>query len=392
MNKKYLYFMPIFLFSIAFMSALDISTCQELQDINLDLTATYDIVNDIDCSATSGWNGGAGFIPIGEDVNYDMQDYGFNGTLDGHDYTISNLYINNNSRTSSGLFVGINSMGWVTHLNLENIDITGGYNAGGIAGWNFGTIEISSITGDITATSIAGGIAGFSFNSVDLCYSKNGLIQTTSSAYGSNAGGLVAFVAGGSITNSWSNMEVDIANRRGGLLGYLQSSSVSNSYSYGNTNGHYCLIGDVNGGNGGNSLCDIETSGTPYTTLCTSGSWSGEGFCNKSTSEMKNIQTYLDAGWTITEVEETLVNNGYPYIDLLSGDWVISVEPIQEAEENQILGVMKFWEFDKLENQTVEEEQENNFVQQTFFTTDKVTGEKVSIFAGIINWFKNLFN
>ncbi len=38
-----------------------IEDCLDLQAMNNDLTASYILINDIDCSATSGWNGGEGF-------------------------------------------------------------------------------------------------------------------------------------------------------------------------------------------------------------------------------------------------------------------------------------------------------------------------------------------
>ncbi|GAJ17451.1 unnamed protein product, partial [marine sediment metagenome] len=37
----------------------------DLQDMNLDLAAYYELGQDIDASATVGWNAGQGFIPVG---------------------------------------------------------------------------------------------------------------------------------------------------------------------------------------------------------------------------------------------------------------------------------------------------------------------------------------
>jgi hypothetical protein len=82
-----------------------VSTCQQLQDINQHLDAHYILINDIDCSATATWNGNAaewadgdiggtlipdaytavtnngyaGFNPIGRDV---VNDGGFTGTFE----------------------------------------------------------------------------------------------------------------------------------------------------------------------------------------------------------------------------------------------------------------------------------------------------------------------
>ena len=47
------------------MAVIHIQTLQQLQDMKNDLTADYILDNNIDASATSGWNAGAGFEPIG---------------------------------------------------------------------------------------------------------------------------------------------------------------------------------------------------------------------------------------------------------------------------------------------------------------------------------------
>ncbi len=67
-----------------------------IRDVNelqaMDGVTPYALATNIDASVTSGWNSGAGFVPI----NSDRGDfaYGFEGL--GH--TISNLYINRPAR------------------------------------------------------------------------------------------------------------------------------------------------------------------------------------------------------------------------------------------------------------------------------------------------------
>lgn len=41
-----------------------ISDVDDLQAIENDLTAYYELANDIDASTTSGWNGGAGSLEV----------------------------------------------------------------------------------------------------------------------------------------------------------------------------------------------------------------------------------------------------------------------------------------------------------------------------------------
>ena len=57
-----------------------ISTCQELQDMNLNLKANYSLISNVDCSVTNGWNSGEGFEPIGDPAN------GYNGHFNGNGF------------------------------------------------------------------------------------------------------------------------------------------------------------------------------------------------------------------------------------------------------------------------------------------------------------------
>ena len=76
-----------------------ISSVEELQAMNANLTGNYYLTCDIDASATSTWNGGEGFAPIGDytiSTSYATLANRFRGTFDGCGYTISNLYPSNN--------------------------------------------------------------------------------------------------------------------------------------------------------------------------------------------------------------------------------------------------------------------------------------------------------
>ena len=103
---------------------LAISNVTELQAMQDNLASNYYLTGNIDASATSGWNGGAGFVPIG---TFGLK---FTGTFDGCGYTISNLYINRNS-TGQGLFQAIGANAKVANVTLSNVDIKSGYYWGG---------------------------------------------------------------------------------------------------------------------------------------------------------------------------------------------------------------------------------------------------------------------
>ncbi|MEZ4815407.1 MAG: hypothetical protein R3A80_09425 [Bdellovibrionota bacterium] len=53
---------------------IGIENCTQLQGITAGTTATYKLLNDIDCSATLSWNNGRGFIPL----------QNFNGKFNGN--------------------------------------------------------------------------------------------------------------------------------------------------------------------------------------------------------------------------------------------------------------------------------------------------------------------
>ena len=99
--------------------ATDINTCQKLQDMNLALGGTYVLTGDIDCTATSGWNGGAGFQPVGNNTS------NFSGTFNGAGFKITGLYINRPTTSYVGLFGAISSASTVQNVILEGVNITG---------------------------------------------------------------------------------------------------------------------------------------------------------------------------------------------------------------------------------------------------------------------------
>ena len=173
-----------------------ITTVNDLQNISLDLTANYTLGNDIDASATSGWNGGAGFVPLGDNP-IDM----FNGSLDGCGYTITGLFINRSSTDGVGLF-GLMDVGSVERVGLINVNITGHFYVGGLVGYNAGGISNSYVTGNVSGNIMVGGLVGaFALGTIVNSYST---CRVTGLAL---AGGLIG-AASGSGTNVscyWDN-------------------------------------------------------------------------------------------------------------------------------------------------------------------------------------------
>lgn len=201
-----------------------IETCQDLQDINNDLDAFYVLANDIDCSITSSWNSGAGFEPIGS------HDNPFLGDLDGDYNTINNLFVDTSGlgNTPGGLFDRIgqsdNQIGLVHKLGLEDVNITGGWSTGGMAGVLYGQLNNVYTTGEVNGSGEVGGLVG----------SHGGIWDT--------------------VIDSWSSATVtgtdDVV---GGLVGYnAQDSNIINSYAVGSVTGGDDNVGGLVGINDGN--------------------------------------------------------------------------------------------------------------------------------------------
>ncbi len=284
-----------------------ISTCDDLQDIRLDLSGAYHLTKDIDCSSTASWNDGLGFMPIG------YLSLPFTGTLDGHGYKVSGLTMDHSSLPGigSGLTQGL--FAWtenaiIKNIRLENIDYLGGYIVGGLTGVAVHTaFDNVSVSGEIRTTTnsnppvqldigFVGGIAGVatanaqgastisrSFSEVSILLSdltsasgqlaagglvgstyitgldgwideygstpimltlentffKGTIANTENSDWATWAGGLIGWLyLDGQVTNSYTAGTIDISNGdqasprlAGGLIGYMVGGSVSQSFS-----------------------------------------------------------------------------------------------------------------------------------------------------------------
>ena len=128
-----------------------------LQAIQTNLDKHYGLANNIDASATTGWNSGSGFSALGNVAT------NFTGTLDGNDYAISGLFINRSGTDYVGLFgyTGVDSS--FSDLTLTNADITGQNYVGALAGYNKGDVSNVTISGTVVGTGNVGGLAGWNY-------------------------------------------------------------------------------------------------------------------------------------------------------------------------------------------------------------------------------------
>jgi filamentous hemagglutinin family protein len=236
-----------------------VNNVYDLQNMQNYLSGTYALGRDIDAAATSSWNGGAGFLPVGGSSSTP-----FTGTFDGEGRVVSGLFVNRPASEFVGMFGYNGAAATVRNVGLVGVSITGHRAVGGIAGENMGAISGVYTSGSVTGTdSGAGGIVGYNDGSLSNVYSNStvsapgGLVGgiaglsfgSISQAYATGAvsgesdvGGLVGY-NGGSITLSYATGAVSATSNVGGLAGY-NDGSITQSYWDSYTTGRAAGIGD----------------------------------------------------------------------------------------------------------------------------------------------------
>lgn len=322
---------------------IHISTLDQLQAMKDDLSADYILDNDIDASATSGWNGGAGFEPVGDGTNR------FTGSFDGQNHTISNLTINRPSTNEIGLF-GVTSGSEIKNISLTGT-ITGQHYVGSLAGRAIRTnanncSSSASVTGD---NHDIGGLFGTFSGKLFDCHVSGNVTAITASG-GTSIGGFVGTAAAGAIFSSYAEGNVSVPNSTnfsgtggfvgsnraviskcyatgevsnnsvlgtGGFVGNNHAIITDNCYATGAVTGnesvggfcgynkdklHKCYsIGLVTGNAKVGGL--VGTSETwsavndSFWDTETSGQATSDGGTGKTTAEMQTESTFTDAGW-----------------------------------------------------------------------------------------------
>jgi hypothetical protein len=352
----------------------------DLQDMQNHLDDDSILMNDIDATITSTWNGGEGFVPIGAFATP------FLGSLDGQNHTINGLYINRNTdfvgligymRTGSsvmdlslsgveingnrqvGGFVGWNDYGIITNCSSTG-DVSGtGHQVGGFVGRNNGgTFMNCSSTGDVSGEDHVGGFVGYNDGgTITNCYSTGnasggtedqvggfvGLnwgvtaIITNCSSIGdangfSYSGGFTGRNWGGIITNSYCTGNASGLVNVGGFAGVnAVTGTITNCYSIGNASGAGDVGGFVGWNNGGtitDCFWDTETSG-----------WAtSDGGTGKTTVEMMQQATFTN--WDFTTIWGIIEDYTYPFfqpLELLlplSEGWNLLSLPVTQSSEN----------------------------------------------------------
>lgn len=208
-----------------------ISTAQQLQDINNNLTANYILVNDIDLS-------GMDFEPIG---NAEVGT--FQGVFDGNGYTISNLDVY--AGKYAGLF-GCNE-GTIKNVTLKDIFVYGTRYVGGVVGENAncGIVDnciclFGNIEGDYAINSVyIGGICGNNQGNIVNCTNYINIDVDLSVDSKSAIGGIIGCSENGVVNyccnkGNISNESSPKVPVSGGIVGYAKNNlTVMNSNNIG---------------------------------------------------------------------------------------------------------------------------------------------------------------
>ena len=267
-----------------------ITNAHQLELISIHPTNAITLGNDIDLSGDLNpaglWNPAHGFAPVGTSSAM------FSGSLDGKNFTISNL-TEISAANYSGLFGELDPSAIVSNLTLANVNISPSGAAGALAGYDHGaTVTNVHSSGTITAN-VAGGLEGYGYGQISQS-SSSVSVNTTANGDG---GGLVG-VSYGTIDQSFATGAVNSGSgsATGGLVGGFGAGQITNSYALGpvaSGDGSGSAVGGLVGSDFGNG-----TIAASYSTG--SVSYSGAGYIgglvgyNGDTSGTQIQNSYFD--------------------------------------------------------------------------------------------------
>jgi parallel beta-helix repeat protein len=186
--------------SFQWLGFLPIIDCSELQKMKYNLTANYQLLTDIDCSMTRGWNLGEGFDPVGDSIE------SFAGNFDGNNHIIHDLYINRSGEANIGLFGEVAADIAHTIQNARLYDVTtegrnavGGFIGGaGSSGGNAIILNNLYAQGTIIGEDTIGGLVGEGYGTLIINNSHVAMTLTGND----RVGGIVGFGGPDIIENS----------------------------------------------------------------------------------------------------------------------------------------------------------------------------------------------
>lgn len=208
------------------------------------------------------------WIPIGNDENK------YSGTFDGDGKTISGLYYNNANGAKTGLF------GYVANAGtIKNVGIVDSY---------------------FYAEQCAGGVCGYNLGTIMNCYNKGYVEMNTL-----GGGGIAGVNSGGFITNCYNAGKVVGVQWYGGVCGENSDGIITNCYN----------SSTINTGTYAGSICGVHRSpqlkSTPIIANCyydnTVSSVKAVGFDQEGNAEVINVEGKSTDQFKIGEVAYLLL-------------------------------------------------------------------------------------
>lgn len=267
----------------------EISNASELQAMEDDLDANYELVTDIDASDTAQFDGGRGFDPVASSRTDE-----FTGTLVGNNRTVTGLTINRpDEKRAAGLFG--DSSGTLTDITLTEATVTGNDTVGGLVGDNRGTIQNVTISVSVTASNTpgsAGGLVGSNFRGTIQNATASGSVNGTE-----NVGGLVGRNSAGTIQDATASANVDGSDSSaGGLVGSnTQNGKILDVTASGNVSGVFS-VGGLVGSNSGRFADGVIQNATASGRVISGGSESAGGLVGSNSGNITNATSLGGVG------------------------------------------------------------------------------------------------
>ncbi len=226
---------------------------------------------------------------------------------------------------STSLISDSSSSGTVNSLNSSNSIV------GGFAGTVRGNIHNCSSSASVSGKSRTGGFTGLIGTGITI-EGCSAFGDVTSS--GDYTGGFIGSLSQNSdITDCYARGNVSGMNRLGGFAGSLTTGTLDRCYSVGKVTGNTEVggfVGSMTGGTVATSFWDAESSGTNISSAGT----------GKTTGEMKDIFTFLGAGWDFVNIWSIKNAFTYPYFGWESANFgPIAHDDSYQASEDTVLTV-----------------------------------------------------
>ena len=179
---------------------------------------------DLDLSLCEDWLDGLGFEPIG------TKEAPFNGSFDGRNYTIKDLYINDPELEDAGLFGCVND-GVIKNCVISEGKVTAAQNAGLLIGSAKGcTIKNVETDGRVNAEANAALLVGYADQVTAEVVCGEGYAEGSE-----NIAGLMGRAVDSSIKNAYTVANVTGEKNIGGIVGKAEYTTLTYGYAAGST-------------------------------------------------------------------------------------------------------------------------------------------------------------